>query len=160
MKQEQVREIIGRQTPEARSWMQQALKINPGRLEAWLKDRGELDADELEKATDWAAGRYGMSATTGGMVRIDSNQPATVALPGRPPRQSLPVVDYGNPADGVMADRRPMVLQPATRRFADLPNPEQAKIAAAKKADQELATKTDKPKRNSIVQQLMTFGRG
>ena len=142
--------LLKRQGPEARKLMQEALRLPPIRLEAFVKgDAERLTDDEVGKLRHWLRGDYVMTGTGEGYVL--RARPAAAVLPpaARAPAVSVPRHSYdgltGSPATGSRVER------PATRPPST--NPDDIKAAKAR----EEAAASPKPKRPILG--LMTFGR-
>jgi len=164
--EEQAKAMVGRQNPDQRAAMlacarQHAPNLTSLRLEAWLaKDSEPLSDDNAHFVNDWCLNRFGYTGNSDGYVKANIRTGPAVIVGVKPEAfhgdEKLRKFIAGQPAGAVRN-------MPAKNRGRDLPSPDEAKIAAARKREEaeDLARATNAPtlaKAKAAIQPLMNFG--
>lgn len=122
-----------RQGPEAHAAMKRATKLTDGQIERFMKDPEDsgLRDEELDMLDGWARGEFGYMSTQNGYVRI-KHMPQPPVIMIRPDK-----VKHGGQRYEAGTSGGPFTTSPAKNKGADLPSPDEAKMARVRAREEE-----------------------
>lgn len=151
MTPEHIHQKIRRQGAEAHSNMLRATGLSKVKVERWIErpDLEPMDEEQLDLLAGWAKGEFGHRSDREGYIRIRHNTGPARCLGFSLPPVKGSGVKYKRPGEGNNVPAGVRIARPS-RRGADLPTPDEAKLEAVKR--REASAQAEKPKRNRVVE--------